>query len=938
MKSSKSINTQNRLSPIYRLVIILAGLFCLLSSYGLDTILQKEQQKLSLELRELLQRPDSLFNEVTLDTSDLNKLDYPDTLSVIDSTFDLDSIKVELDSTKKVTELLPPLTSAQQNQSPIDFKSNDSIRINLKKGIIRLRGEAEIETEGRTLQSEIIEIDYTNKVLYANGIEKSDGQIVGFPVFLEDGTEYAGKSIKYNYGTNRGTISMGETAMGEGFYYGEKIKRISPDEFFVKNGYYTTCDAGHPHYYFGSEEMKMVVGEEFLLCPMTMYVEDLPVFTIPFGVFLPLESGRRSGLIVPTFDQSQRRGLVFRDFGFYWAASDYWDTQITADWFTKGGFLAKNSTRWALKNILTGSATLEYGLVRQNPDEENVENFRISLNHNQEITPQDRITANLDFRSQDFNRNTQFELNQLIQQNVFSRASYNHTFDNGSSFSATFDRNQDIIDNTYSNNFPFTYTLPNKSLAKIANRDLNFSVTTRAVYSEQTNLFNETITEPDTTFQVGSINYTNQKAITFNPTLSYAFPKIYSFTITPSIGFGGNIYFRKLDREQDQTTGEFIDTYENGLFADYYANANIRLQTRLFGVVDDRQPFLFFIKPSYVGLKALRHVLEPSLTYSVNPDFAGESFDFFDTYTNQDGIETEYYRFRRDAIGTRPSNSLSQSMNWNLQNRFEAKLPGKEGAEDTNLELLQFNLGGSYDFTRDTFKHSNINLSVRTPALKFLNVNSNLTLSPYDQVREFNENSQTFVWRNIDQYSISNGNGLGRITSFNLTFSTSLSEKGLNYDPMDSPMNPDTPEDSVEQRQLGARFGKVSNEGRDPNYYGDNFPGYSSFNLPWTLTMNFNYRVSSPNPDQFDETFTVNAGANFVVAETWKFRASANFDFVREEILTPNLSLTKDLHCWELTFNWVPTGPNSQFWLRFGIKSSQLSDLFLEQRRNRQLN
>jgi len=819
---------------------------------------------------------------------------------------------------------------------PIEFQSNDSIHINLRTKSVRLRGEAQIVTEGRTLQSEIITIDLGNKVMNAKGIEDDNGNIFGFPSFEEDGEEYVGKTIKYNYQTNRGTISMGETALGEGFYYGEKIKRISDNEFFIRNGYYTTCDAGHPHYYFGSEEMKMIVGDEFLLCPMTMYVEDMPVVTIPFGVFLPLESGRRSGLIVPTFNQSRRRGLMFTDFGFYWAASEYYDTELTADWFTKGSFLLKNKNQWALRDVFTGSLGLEYGLTRENPDDEPVENYRLTLHHNHEITPQDRLVANMNFSSRGFNQNTQVQLQQLIQQNIFSRASYNHSFDNGSSLSASFDRNQNIIDDSYSNTAPLTLTIPNKRIARFLDRDMNFSLTSRAVFSDRSDALITNVQEEDTTYQTTNFRYSNQKGITFNPTISYALPKIWNFTITPSVGGGANVYFRRLDRNYDSNLDTLIDRYESGLYYDYFYNASVRVQTRLFGVADDRTPFLGFIKPSYFGLKAFRHVLEPNISYTINPDFSDESIGFYSSYRDAEGTEIQYYRFERDRLGQTPSNSLSQSMSWGIQNRFESKIAGEEGKEDSNLEVLQLNLSGSYDFTRDTFKHSDIRMTMRTPALKFLNINSEFTFSLYDQVRQFNLDSKRFVWRDIDELLIDNG-GIARLKRFNFTLGTSLSDQGLSYSPMNNPLEEPVTEDTLEQRQLGLRFSQSNDSGRSKNYYGDSLPGFSAFNLPWSLSLNLNYTLNTPNPEEINETFTLNASANFDLAETWKFRASANYDFISSQIRTPNLALTKDLHCWELTFNWVPTGPNAQFWLRFGIKSSQLADLFLEKRNNRQI-
>jgi lipopolysaccharide assembly outer membrane protein LptD (OstA) len=70
---------------------------------------------------------------------------------------------------------------------------------------------------------------------------------------------------------------------------------------------------------------------------------------------------------VPSFFFSKSRGVTFEDLGVYLALSDYYDTQILTDIYSKGGYTLKNKKRWVLEGRILGKFGLQYGKTRFDP-------------------------------------------------------------------------------------------------------------------------------------------------------------------------------------------------------------------------------------------------------------------------------------------------------------------------------------------------------------------------------------------------------------------------------------------------------------------------------------------------------------------------------------------------------------------------------------------
>jgi lipopolysaccharide assembly outer membrane protein LptD (OstA) len=101
------------------------------------------------------------------------------------------------------------------------------------------------------------------------------------------------------------------------------------------------------------------------------------------------------------------------------------------------------------------------------------------------------------------------------------------------------------------------------------------------------------------------------------------------------------------------------------------------------------------------------------------------------------------------------------------------------------------------------------------------------------------------------------------------------------------------------------------------------------FSIPWNLSLNYNYNYSSPTPNASNETQSIGVNASFSLTQNWKFTARMNYDFVRNEVTAPQITVYRDLHCWEMNFTWNPSGNYSGFRFEIRLKAQQLEDLKL---------
>lgn len=832
-------------------------------------------------------------------------------------------------------------TIVQKKKGSIDSlvtgKARDSITFNVKSQIIKLYGDAKLTFKSQILTAEYVEMSLKDATLLAQPTTDSTGKVINFPIFNDKGEEFYGKIIRYNFKTQKGTIELGETQLSEGFYFGKQVKRVSANELNVKDGFYTTCDDPQPHYYFGSPKMKIVVGDKVYVDPLIFYVEDMPIFLIPFGFYIPNKTGRQSGLMIPSFFFSNSRGVVLENFGYYFAASDYWDTQISADYFSKGGYMLHNKTVVKIGDVLNANVGLDYGKTRDRYDMPFATNWRVQGTYSQIFTPMENINGNFSFASQNFNRNTLTNLSSRVVQNVQSNIGYNKAFENGTSLSLSYGRNQDIITNDYNQSIPISYSVPLiyplRGLSFIPRdswmRDISFSFRSNATYSQDyRHYYEQNITDPtkiDTNARISENKY-----IEYRPSINIS-PKFSYFTLSPTISFSANSFFRRLTREMNPLDSTIHDHFENGLFWEYWYSIGLGVSTRLYGMWDARNKLFGFISPKLIGISAFRHVYNPNLSFSLTPDFSKPNYNLYSTYFDyQQNRDVKYSRFITEGSSHAPS-GLSQTLSYSDNHNFSIKLPSKDTLPGAKLDLLTLNFATSYNFAADSLNLSDLSLSFRSPLLSFINFSGNSSFTFYDEASIYDANGNYVGANRINRFLISQGKGLARLTSLRLSFSTNFSSQGIS-------LGPSIGQSFIAKQDTiapGERFMQRLNEDEEEfDYFGERTPGYKPISMPWSVSLSADFGYSQYTLHSISRSLNLTANFNLALTRTWRMTASTQYDVINQELLAPQITITKDLHCWELYFEWVPSGINNGFYLRFNIKSPQLRDLKLERRSN----
>jgi hypothetical protein len=474
-------------------------------------------------------------------------------------------------------------------------------------------------------------------------------------------------------------------------------------------------------------------------------------------------------------------------------------------------------------------------------------------------------------------------------------------------------------------------------------RDISFRLNTSGNYSNSHSLIYpqrkvDTTFVTDTTFKNSERKYIN-----YSPSLSIS-PKFGFFTISPSISFGANTFFRKVTKSIDPADSSIMETYQNGLFWEYYYSFGVSTSTKLYGMMDSKHRFLGFINPEIFGLKAFRHTYNPSVSFSISPDFSKEQYGFYDQFFNPVTQRYEKYNKFVNEGGSHASSGLSQTLSYSDMHSFEIKLPSaNDTIPEKKIELLRLNFNTGYNFAADSLRLSQLNMQFRSPALDFLNFTGNAGFTFYDEdliidpktgLPFINPNTgrPTGATQYVDRFLISEGKGPVRLTNLSFSFSTSFSSTGIQGGGSFGQNVKRKTNDTIEP---GSRFAeRVNYQDEYFDYFGESSPGYSPINIPWSINFAVTYSYNQQLRNQISRSLNVSSGLQFSLTSSWKISASAQYDAINNELMTPYLTVSKDMHCWEMLFTWTPSKFNSGFYLRFGIKASQLKDLKIEKRNN----
>ena len=842
-------------------------------------------------------------------------------------------------------------------EADVEYTAKDSIIMTMdgsKK--VFLYGDAEVKYLDITLTAACIELDLDSSLTYAYGIEDSLGVASGLPVFTDKSGSYEMKKIKYNFESKKAIIEHVVTEQGEGYVVSEYAKKAPDDSFSIKDGHYSTCDNHeHPHFYLNLTKAKVIPGKKTITGPAYLVVEDIPLpIGIPFAV-IPNTSSYSSGIIMPSYGEESNRGLFLRDGGYYWAASDYFDMAITGDLYANESWGLRGNSKYKLNYKFSGNLSVQY-IVNVNsekdlPDYSKSKDFSINWSHRQDskANPFQTFSASVNFSSSSFDQNNVTSVinpNKLAQNTKRSSISYSRRFPNSPfNFSANILASQNTRDTTISLTTPdLTLTMnrifPFKRKNKIGSKEAWYE---KLSLSYTANLRNS-LNAKEYEFSEKKFPQEWENGVKHSVPLSLNLKLLKYFTLTPSVNYTERWYSKSITKEWDEELGKVVtaDT-TNGFKRVYDYSYSVSTSTKFYTMYTPWRK-LFGNK-----VDRIRHVMTPSASLSYRPDFGDEKFGYYDWFEyynpNLDSIiRHEYSRYEGALYGT-PGKGKSGSLGLSVGNTLEMKVKSERDTTGfKKIKILEsLNFSTSHNFLADSLKWSRINMSGRTKILG-TSINFGATFDPYALDTTATGSPiriNTSLWK-ADRKLV-------RMESANLSFGLSFgSEKLKKW--REQRNGTDSEEEETDESQL-PEDEMLDNPLDRVDRLGDDFAetrgtretlmdddGYTKFEFPWNISLNYSFRLSN---GEFDKqkmaykkkiTSDINFNGDFSLTPKWKFSFSSGYNFDRKEISHTNLRISRDLHCWGMSFNLVPVGRYKSYFFTLNVNSSILQDLKYDKR------
>ena len=792
---------------------------------------------------------------------------------------------------------------------PIRYWAEDISLQNNGNDII-LQGQAKMVYEDMTLTAWEIRIDREKSTLYARGrVDSVDARgspiYSDQPVFDEKGQEpMSGDFLEYNFNTRRGKVTMGKTQMDPGYYKGENINKIGDKTLLVRTGYFTSCeDIDDPHYYFRSERMRVKIRDKVIAEPIVFYIADVPLFWLPFGIF-PNKRGRHSGIVIPKYGENRVGGRFLRDMGYYWAPNDYFDASLLTTFYDRIGFTYSADLRYTLRYHLNGGLSGEY-FPRDPSSGQRKERWRVNYQHSQQIDPTFRIAGSGSFVS-DKNFSKQLSPNQddRLNQNLSSNLSINKSWKGTkNSMNASFSRLQNLQTGQTTTTLPnFSF---NRSQSSIYETITGKSLGSRRswyqniYYSYSTNASRQESKIPikdDTGALTDEFTETTKQGMQHQLNFNSPQTLLRHLNVQPSLAYREAWVDEINVAEYDSTQKIIVESKKKQFAARRTFTSSVGVNTKLYGLFE----------PNIGSLKFIRHTVDPTVSISYTPDFSSPFYGYVTTVRDSLGRPVKIDKFK-NAISGRTPTSKSQNMNISLRNFFEGKLVDEDGKEK-KFDILTVNMSTSYNMLADSLKWSNLSTSFRTKILgKDINVSS--TYSFYKPGRDGTGNRDSFApFPRLLNLSTSLG-----FSITNKTFQKKDAKKERDQKDAADTSTGDEDREGILTSQ-GIQFEKR-----------DYLEETKDIEIPWSTSFNINYSLSRANVNNPVQRIDMSARANFQLTKNWKVSWNARFDLEEKNMTSSSFSIYRDLHCWEMSFDWQPLFGYYSF--QINVKASALQDI-----------
>jgi hypothetical protein len=797
--------------------------------------------------------------------------------------------------------------------APVDYAADDSVIVDIQKEKIYLFNKGVINYKEIKLESAIIQVDQKDQILTAYPSKDSAGRQVGTPTFKQGEKAFTSDTIKYNFKTERGLTIGTYTQEGEMYVYGSRIKRLSADTYYAGRARFTTCNFDTPHFAFRSRKVKMINNKVAVTGVLRPEFEGvvLPV-GLPFGLF-PLKQGRRTGLIVPQFTVNEQLGLGLEGLGYYKVIGDYWDATLRGNLYSYGSWNLFLNPNYRKRYRYNGAMNFSYlnnkfGFEGDPDYLPPTRNFALQWNHavDNKARPGQNFSANVNIATSLFNRFVANNPRENFSNTLASSISYQKTWAGKPyNLSVNANHNQNNLNKLYNISLPdigFTvntiYPFQKKSFVGEAKWYEKLGIGYNGNFRNQFAFY-------DSAMSLKQLADTFEWGARHNIPIQLSLPPLGFLQIGPSISLD-EVWYQQSFVRQWNTTQKKVDTLINrGFYRGNQMSMGINLSTALFGTLNFNKNASF---------QAIRHVVRPTIGLSYKPDLAKNQW--YETQIDTTGNRLRFNRFERSMFG-----GLSEGeggfVNFTLDNNLEMKMRNKkdtsEGATKKVRIIDGFGVSTGYNILADSFQLNDFNFYFRSNILEVINLTANATVTPYKEDR-FGRKLRQFAW---EGGRFTPGRFVNGFVSVNANFKSKPKDDKKEKERIDN------------ARQRSERFDEFN---RQLNTVQQNADEYADFNIPWSVNLSYALNLSrqiKPDYSGFNVQLTqsLNFGGDFNLTEKWKFQAQGTYDFVTKQIQYLTTSISRDMHCWQMSINITPVGIFRSFNITISPKSSILRDL-----------
>lgn len=864
-------------------------------------------------------------------------------------TTNMDSLQLAIYHHNKQVDDSIRLDSINRKKSgaldaPVTFSSEDSMVYDAKSKVARLYGNSNVKYQNMDLSSDRIQMSLDSSLVRATGTADSTGAISGTPVFTMGQDKYESDTMAFNFKTKKGFIYNVYTEQEDGYLSSQHSKRDSSGVLYLEHGRYTTCDKPHPDFYIALSRAKVRPGKDVVFGPAYLVVADVPLpLAIPYG-FFPFTKSYSSGFIMPSYGDESSRGFYLRDGGYYFAMSDKWDLKLLGEIYTKGSWGLSVASNYRKRYRYNGSFFFSYQNTKNGdkgmPDYTEQTSFKLQWSHRQDpkSNPFSSLSASVNFASTSYERNnlnSMYNPQSYTQSLRTSSVNWSTSFSSlGMTISGSANLSQNMIDSTVS------LTLP----------DLNISVSRfypfkrkhmagkerwyEKISMSYTGQFSNSIdTKEDKLFKSNLIKDW-RNAFQHNIPINANFTLFNYININPSFNFTDRMYSNKVMKSWDeQAQTERADT-TYGFYNVYNWSMSIGASTKMYG---------FWVPSKKIfgdKIQAIRHVLTPQVTFSYAPDCGSR---YYETYqkTDADGNVSlvEYSPFENGLFNV-PSRGKTGSVTFDLSNNIEMKVKSDKDSTGYKklsiIDELGFNMG--YNMAAKEKPWSDLTVRLRLKWWKNYTFNLNAVFATY--AYELDDNGRPYV-SNHTEYSkgrFGRFQGLSQNISFTLNpeklkkwfgggdDEEDATEDDNNTEDDDTGIESNVDDDMV-NGQNGARKKNAGKAETDAD-------GYMKFSMPWSLTFGYGITMRENTSGKFNTktmrypyafTQTLNFSGNIRISDGWNISFSSGYDFENHDLSMTTASLSRDLHCFNMSCS-VVLAPYTSYNFSFRCNAATLTD------------